>query len=153
METKTFELQITRLKSHFGSDLMTTERLKLIWVEIRDLPDQTAVRLIDFLIGEFTRAYTPTVSKIREEAERLRKWHREQDVKLANQNLKVSDLDRHNTGNFDLQKHISENSAEYANNSLVQAILKRKPALKAETKSASDQIRELNLQLAQKKQS
>ncbi len=73
MKTDFFKSEIQRLVKHFGPANFSSEKQKLIWSEVRDLPDKDFKIIVDLCIGEFNVEYPPKVSNFREFAIQRRK--------------------------------------------------------------------------------
>lgn len=121
MEYQNFVQQMTRLKTTFGKDNFSDEKIKLIWNEFRALPEKDAKRIVDWAIGEFSVQWPPKLSHFRESAEAVLKRIRSEETAKAAQNWNKSSDVRHPDGSG-LNKALQELGAK----SLVEAIRKTK---------------------------
>lgn len=122
MNTAIFSAEIKRLKNRFGSAHFDEEYQKLLWVEVRDLPDQSFQKIVNHCIGEFKPEWPPKISDFRsfanEQRSELNRQANNAAVKKWNEEL--SGRERSNEG---LGKLLKELGAK----SLLDAIRKRNP--------------------------
>jgi len=78
MTTAYFVNEMARLEKVFGAANFSSEKKKLIWGEVRDLPDRNFHQIVNTCIGEFNVDYPPKVSHFREMAHGQRKEVRKQ---------------------------------------------------------------------------
>lgn len=110
MKTEVFTDQIARLKIRFGAAHFDREFQKLVWTEVRDLPDSEMVKLTNHLIGELRPEWPPKLSDFRTQAEQLRKSMRQRETELAARDLSRP-VDQKAKSDAGLQKILKEKNA------------------------------------------
>ena len=122
MTPNVFTEQIGRLKSRYGVAVFDKEFQKLIWTEVRDLPDKNFKRMIDLMIGEFPNpAWPPKMSDYRDFAHQQRKLIKDEEVAQASKNWKTQVESREAVGTVEgLNKAIKDLGAK----SLLDAVMK-----------------------------
>lgn len=61
-----FNDNVVRLQNRYGTQVFDVEFSKILWMEVRDIPDKNFKRMIDLMIGEFPNpAWPPKMSDFR----------------------------------------------------------------------------------------
>lgn len=120
MKTEVFTDQIARLKIRFGAAHFDREFQKLVWTEVRDLPDSEMVKLTNHLIGELRPEWPPKLSDFRTQAEQLRKSMRQKETEIVSQQI-LGTADHRGKSDAGLQKILKEKNA----NSILDLIFKK----------------------------
>ena len=122
LDVNFFRTQSQRLVNHFGPDVYTKERLGLVWREVSDLQDKQFEKLVNFLIGEYSVRYPPTVSVIRDQVNSLKKQE-EQKIENSGANRWKKDFEDRQESPDGLNNALKSAGAS----SLLEAVLKMKP--------------------------
>lgn len=94
METNYFMQEVKRLQNRFGAGHFDSELLKLIWSEVRDLPNKDFKTIVDTCIGEFKIDYPPRLSHFREFAHERRKANERAQNRQFAKNWNISGTPR-----------------------------------------------------------
>lgn len=121
MDSKKFEQNLSRLRMAFGKENFNPEKAKLIWEEVRHVPDAQATQIFSWAIGEFSYQYPPKVSHFREQAELQMKKLRELETAQVAKKWNKFEEPRKSDGEG-LRKALDE----YGAKSIIEAIMKTK---------------------------
>lgn len=95
MTNEQFQTQLLRLQNTFGKASFSTDRIGLLWTEVKDMPEDWFRRVADKFIGSSRQS--PMLPEFREEISRYRQWQHEQQKRQPpkeineNDRLKCSD--------------------------------------------------------------
>lgn len=119
MKIEAFAEEVRRLKVRFGAEQFDQEFQKLIWAEVRDLPDECMKKIANHCIGEFRPDWPPRLSDIRTFAEEQRKAYKSRELEKAKEVL-GSKVQTNAASGEGLQKLLREKNA----NSILDLIYK-----------------------------
>ena len=122
MQTEVFHNEMARLTKTFGAENFSSEKKKLIWIEVRDLSAEDFQKIVNTCIGEFHVNYPPKVSHFREMAHGIRKEHARQQEAEVLRKCKNPPEGREGDSYRGLQKVLKDMGAH----SLMDAIQKKR---------------------------
>lgn len=123
MTLNVFKENVSRLAKRYGPQVFDSEFQKLLWTEVRDLPDQNFKRMVDLMIGEFPNpAWPPKMSDFRDFSNAQRQELRAVETARAAQNWNHQVESREGTREG-LNKALKDLGAK----SLMEAITKKVP--------------------------